>query len=362
MNVGRLHSKFGFLLNTGRTFCGGGFNLQNLPKEKQLLDQDAAAVTVRGTFVPAPDHVFIIADFGQIELVTLAYPWSQQLRSGSSLSTLINSGSDIHQLLAAAVLGKPAEQVTKAERNSVKAVSFGLPGGMTAPTLQKIAKNNYELDLDLAAVEQRIDKYHELCPELDRHLTDEINRGAVLARTLNLTRYDFYGNTSERTPMESPANLVPADWLGWKLLRVLRDPVPMTTGDNVRPYTIEELAYFWRKARELPLSLPAKLQQQLEAQQPSVPLWKAVSDFAGRRSVFTVTGRLRANATFCAARNTLFQGAAADGAVLGLWNVWRGGHRIVNFVHDEIVVETPSDSTTSDRAADVKAAHDRRNG
>ena len=181
MNVGRLHSKFGFLLNTGRTFCGGGFNLQNLPKEKQLLDQDAAAVTVRGTFVPAPDHVFIIADFGQIELVTLAYAWAQQLRSGSSLATLINSGSDIHQLLAAAVLGKPAEQVTKAERNSVKAVSFGLPGGMTAPTLQKIAKNNYELDLDLAAVEQRIDKYHELCPELDRHLTDEINRGAVLA-------------------------------------------------------------------------------------------------------------------------------------------------------------------------------------
>src|SRR5262249_30458662 len=46
----RLHPKFGYLLQTGRTYCGGGFNLQNLPKEK---DEGDVAATVRGCFVPA---------------------------------------------------------------------------------------------------------------------------------------------------------------------------------------------------------------------------------------------------------------------------------------------------------------------
>jgi hypothetical protein len=39
-------------------------------------------------------------------------------------------------------------------------------------------------------------------------------------------------------------------------------------------------------------------------------------------------------ATYCSARNCVFQGAAADGAIYGLWLVWRAGHRLVDFVHD----------------------------
>ena len=29
---------------------------------------------------------------------------------------------------------------------------------------------------------------------------------------------------------------------------------------------------------------------------------------------------------------------AADGAKLALWHVWRAGYKIVNFIHDELVV------------------------
>jgi DNA polymerase I-like protein with 3'-5' exonuclease and polymerase domains len=61
----------------------------------------------------------------------------------------------------------------------------------------------------------------------------------------------------------------------------------------------------------------------------------------GRNAVFTFTGRLRAKATFAARHNTLFQGLAADGAKLALWKLWRAGYRIVNFIHDEIMVEIP---------------------
>jgi DNA polymerase I-like protein with 3'-5' exonuclease and polymerase domains len=61
----------------------------------------------------------------------------------------------------------------------------------------------------------------------------------------------------------------------------------------------------------------------------------------GRAPVFTLTGRLRANASYTARHNTIFQGLAADGAKLALWRLWRAGYRIVNFIHDQVLVEIP---------------------
>jgi hypothetical protein len=65
------------------------------------------------------------------------------------------------------------------------------------------------------------------------------------------------------------------------------------------------------------------------------------------------SGRLRANATYCAACNSPFQGLGADVAKLALWLAWKAtmglselgerdplfGARLVNFVHDSIMAE-----------------------
>ena len=58
-------------------------------------------------------------------------------------------------------------------------------------------------------------------------------------------------------------------------------------------------------------------------------------------NVYTTTGRRRGNTTYCAEKNTPFQGLAADGAKLALYNLDRAGFRIVGFVHDEIICEVP---------------------
>jgi len=55
--------------------------------------------------------------------------------------------------------------------------------------------------------------------------------------------------------------------------------------------------------------------------------------------VWTRTGRLRADTTFCAEKNTPFQGLAADGAKLALYNLCHKGFKVVGFVHDEIITE-----------------------
>lgn len=58
--------------------------------------------------------------------------------------------------------------------------------------------------------------------------------------------------------------------------------------------------------------------------------------------VYTLTGRYRGNTTYCAEKNTPFQGLAADGAKLAMYELDKAGFTIVGFVHDEIICEVPS--------------------
>jgi hypothetical protein len=70
--------------------------------------------------------------------------------------------------------------------------------------------------------------------------------------------------------------------------------------------------------------------------------------------VTTLTGRIRGGVTFTAARNTPFQGLAADGAKLAMWELTKAGYRVVAFVHDEFVIEVPFDADHTTIANDVE--------
>ena len=342
MDRPRLHARFGYLLASGRTYCGEKFfNLQNLPREDGLTEGDQEEITVRGCFVPSPGNVFIDTDYSQIELVVLAYVLLRQLRYGDTLTELINGGDDIHRRIAALVLDKPPSEVTKVERNGAKAISFGRPGGMGAATLQQIAKATYGQNLTQEEVEDRIAAYHRLVPELDRYLKDEVDAGLVIAKTLELTPGAFQAATGTGKQAFSPDDGQPCGWLGGMLLKALKHPSPATR--DGRPYSGLELSYLWSAAQRLPVSLTPENTEKLRNQHPDEALWKEVRDWAGGRAFFTVTGRIRAKASYCASRNGLFQGPAADGMILGLWEIWRAGYKIVASIHDENVVEVPAD-------------------
>lgn len=53
----------------------------------------------------------------------------------------------------------------------------------------------------------------------------------------------------------------------------------------------------------------------------------------------TVTGRIRRACPYCSAANYSFQGLSADGAKIALWYLFLEGFRVVNFIHDEVIVE-----------------------
>ena len=57
--------------------------------------------------------------------------------------------------------------------------------------------------------------------------------------------------------------------------------------------------------------------------------------------VYTLTGRYRGNTTFCAEKNTPFQGLAADRHKISLYELDKAGFKIVGQVHDEVLCEFP---------------------
>ena len=76
-----------------------------------------------------------------------------------------------------------------------------------------------------------------------------------------------------------------------------------------------------------------------EAWVETYPEMKRFFNIGNERNVYTLTGRKRANCSYTAYLNTQFQGLAADGFKLALYNVDKAGFRIAAQVHDQIVVE-----------------------
>lgn len=64
-----------------------------------------------------------------------------------------------------------------------------------------------------------------------------------------------------------------------------------------------------------------------------------------RGEAWTITGRLRADTTYCAEKNTPFQGLGADAAKLALYDLQEAGFKIVAFIHDEVLIEHPKSKT-----------------
>jgi len=72
----------------------------------------------------------------------------------------------------------------------------------------------------------------------------------------------------------------------------------------------------------------------------------------------TLSGRIRRKCSFASACNYNFQGLAADGAKNALWELTKAGFTIVNFIHDEVLLEIP-DNVLTERVHEAQAIMER---
>ena len=342
-----VHPSFDVLKTTGRTSSFGELNAQNLPRDDR----------VRACFVPSAGHLFLSADYKTVELATLGQALKSQFSLRPYVIERINEGRDLHRLMAARVANKDESDVTADERQKAKAINFGKPGGMGHEGLKRYARASYGVGLSDAEVVGLSNAWFTEFPEMRIFLARENDRvHAEVATLFRLTPESYYsetGNTSFlRHPDAAGLEDLPHPILGAMCLKVLRESEPCrSTGV---PYPAAEIDYFWAQVIKQVALLPKAVQQPVRQRRPSPQVQRAVLRLADRAAVITATGRLRANASFTARHNTLFQGLAADGAKLALWRLWRAGYRIVNFIHDEVLIEVSADENLTLHAQTIR--------
>ncbi len=121
--TGKIHTTFSQTgVSTGR-LSSSGPNLQNIPVDKYHI---------RSAFKAPEGHLFLSADYSQIELRVLAY-----LSQDSTLLEAFAQNKDIHALTAAGLFGVPLDQVTHEQRQLGKRINFSILYGLTPHGLSK---------------------------------------------------------------------------------------------------------------------------------------------------------------------------------------------------------------------------------
>jgi hypothetical protein len=315
----RVHPSYTTLVRSGRTSCREP-NVQQIPRDGPL----------RRAFVASPGHFLLAVDYSFIELRTLAATALHRY-GRSDLADVIKAGADPHAHTAALMLGVPPgeflawkederrqEEYARA-RQAAKAVNFGVPGGLGVASLVGYARRTYGVPLTFDEAKGRREQLtKQVYKELDLYLAED--GAALIARNL-------------RAPLPEVR-----DALGDLHLSSVRK---ILTGDPKRvdgqPYKQSFVDGVWAALARLNHTM--ELKDDLENRRPSPALAARVC----QAGVATLTGRVRGRVRYSQARNTPFQGLAADGAALALFALVQEGFRVVGFVHDEVLVELPDE-------------------
>ncbi len=119
--TGRIHTSFNqAVASTGR-LSSNNPNLQNIPV------RDERGREIRKAFVPEEGHLFLSADYSQIELRLMAH-----LSRDESMIADFLSGSDIHAATAAKIFGVDLADVTREMRARAKTANFGIIYGISS--------------------------------------------------------------------------------------------------------------------------------------------------------------------------------------------------------------------------------------
>jgi DNA polymerase-1 len=153
-NDGRVHTQFHETVTATGRLSSSDPNLQNIPVRTEFGRQ------IRECFVPLQDgHVFLSADYSQIELRLLAH-----LSADEHLIAAFNEGADFHTATAARVFGISPSDVTPELRSRAKAVNFGIVYGQQAYGLSQ------SLDIPFAEAREMIERYFAAYPQVRAYL------------------------------------------------------------------------------------------------------------------------------------------------------------------------------------------------
>lgn len=155
--TGRIHTSFNQTIAATGRLSSSDPNLQSIPIRTEI------GAEIRKGFVPADGHLFLTADYSQIELRVLAH-----LSGDPSFIEGFREGVDIHRQTAALVFGVPPEDVTAEMRAAAKTINFATIYGVGPFALAR------RLGTSHAEARSFIDQYFERFPGVRHYLESQI--------------------------------------------------------------------------------------------------------------------------------------------------------------------------------------------
>ena len=146
---GRIHTTFDPTVAATGRLSSSEPNLQNIPVRSD------EGRRVRDCFIAAPGHVFLSADYSQIELRLLAH----YCQTGPLVESFLN-GEDIHRRTASEIFDVAQGLVSNEQRRAAKAINFGIVYGMGATRLAN------DLRIKRAEAQRYIEGYFARYPQV----------------------------------------------------------------------------------------------------------------------------------------------------------------------------------------------------
>jgi len=303
-----IHPEYNTILRTGRASSRKPSS-QIIPKTHGF----------RELFVASPGYVLLALDYHAMELCTLAQT-TQDRYGHSKMADLINQGVDLHRRFAAEMTGKCPDGVSGDERQAAKACNFGFPGGLGIPAFRAFASSSYDVVFSDEEAEAYRDRWFETFPEMQEYM----HKGTRLS--------DQVFASLDDVPVDWPEEVVRG-----AALRVLSGN-PLSAGKG-RPYPPAFVDWVWATLQASGLHLPLTPAARAAAERRTG--CDEIRRVLSTETVVLSSGRIRSFCHFPQARNTPFQGLAADGSKLALCRLIKAGFRVVNYLHDEVIVELP---------------------
>ena len=155
----RIHTSFNQAVAATGRLSSNNPNLQNIPV------RDERGREIRKAFVPEKGHIFLSADYSQIELRLIAH-----LSKDKSMIADFLSGNDIHAATAAKIYGVKISDVTREMRSRAKTANFGIIYGISSFGLSQ------RLNIGRTEAKELIDGYFASYPGVKIYMEESIRK------------------------------------------------------------------------------------------------------------------------------------------------------------------------------------------
>lgn len=157
--TGKVHTNYNQTVTATGRISSTAPNLQNIPV------RDDEGREIRRAFIADPGHLFLSADYSQIELRLVA-----DFANDETMLDAFKHGDDIHAITAAKIYHKTPEEVSDNERRKAKTANFGIIYGISAFGLST------RLNIPRSEAKDIIDSYFETFPTIHKYMSYSVEQ------------------------------------------------------------------------------------------------------------------------------------------------------------------------------------------